>query len=210
RHDQEVSGIIGYHRPIEGVIAGDWWWAGDAGDGVRAFAVADVSGHGVSAGMLALESRTLVTSALMHLQSPEVICSQLASRRHAPGMFLTLFIGILQGGTLTYCSAGHQDAAIVSRHGALELPSTGPIISDLGGYWRLGKVGLAEDSAVLIATDGLLEHAPSASFSLLAQHMWVKSGGQSAECMELLLAQAREQSALWQDDVTVMIATPNR
>ncbi|MDO8731485.1 MAG: PP2C family protein-serine/threonine phosphatase [Actinomycetota bacterium] len=209
RHDSPVRGILGFHRPVEGLIAGDWWWAGERPTGARLFAIADVSGHGVAAGMLALESRTLVTAALMAGDSPEVICAQLARRQFASGMFLTLFIGEMRGSALTYCSAGHPLAAVVSATQASELATTGPIISALGGTWRLGQLALDEKSALLLATDGLLEAAPESNFMQITQHSWTRSGAKPRECLELLLGQARELSYEWTDDVTVMIATAN-
>lgn len=208
RHDQTVKGVFGFHRPAEGVIAGDWWWAGEDHRGAQLFAIADVSGHGVHAGMLALESRTLVTSALTKGDSPEVICQDLAARSFESGMFLTLFVGTLRGDTLTYCSAGHQDAVLVSPFQAQVLPTTGPIISALGGDWELGFADLAHNSALIAATDGLLDHAPQSDFTLLGQRAWRTSGRQASECLELVLSQAREQSTQWSDDVTVVIITP--
>lgn len=209
RHDRAVAGVIGFHRPVDGVIAGDWWWAGERIDGARVLAIADVSGHGVAAGMLALESRTLVTAALMQGNSPEVICEQLSQRPLAPGMFLTLFIGVLRGNTLTFCSAGHPNAAVVSAAEMRELPNTGPIVSALGGSWQLDHCELGEDSALILATDGLLEALPEPNFRHLVHRSWVRSRTNAQECLELLLGQAREESNQWTDDVTVMIATVN-
>jgi len=206
RHDQDVPGVIGYHRPAEGVIAGDWWWAGEDGQGARMLALADVSGHGVPAGMLALESRTLVMAALKRGDSPERICTELASGSFLPGMFLTLFIAVLRDGSLEYCSAGHQDAALVSTRSSSALAATGPIISPLGGSWQLARLRMAGDSVLIAATDGLLELAPQSSFPPFAQRAWNRSGQQPAECLELLIARARERSSQWTDDVTVVIA----
>ncbi|HBJ72230.1 MAG TPA: hypothetical protein DDY88_00595 [Actinobacteria bacterium] len=209
RHDRAIAGVIGFHRPIDGVIAGDWWWAGERSDGARVLAIADVSGHGVAAGMLALESRTLVTSALMRGDSPAVICQQLSQRPLAPGMFLTLFIGVLVDNRLTFCSAGHPNAVVVSAEETHELPNTGPIVSALGGTWTLDHRELGENSALILSTDGLLEALPEPGFSHLAHRSWVKSHANAQECLELLLGQAREECDQWTDDVTVMIATVN-
>ena len=207
RHDSDVSGVVGFHRPAEGVIAGDWWWAGQSARGARMFAVADVSGHGVPAGILALESRTLVTAALTRGERPDAVCRQLADQDFRPGMFLTLFIGLMHDNTLEYCSAGHQDAAAVGRHTSSPLPTTGPIISALGGNWRLGRVQLSPSSVVVVATDGLLDQVPNGSFTSLAQSAWHRSKRRPRELLELLLADARELSTNWKDDVTVVIAT---
>ncbi|MDO9485709.1 MAG: PP2C family protein-serine/threonine phosphatase [Actinomycetota bacterium] len=202
-----VPGVIGVHFPVEGLIAGDWWWAGKQGSGTQLLAIADVSGHGVAAGMLALETRTLVSRDLMALDSPEVICSQLALHAFPPGMFVTLFVGVIKEGTLKYCSAGHPNAAVVSEHGVQELFTTGPVISALGGSWVLGQLPFERGSALLLATDGLLDQLPEADFSQLAQRAWLRSGGTAQECLDALVGQAREATGVWKDDVTVMIAT---
>ena len=207
RHDQEVGGIVGFHRPVEGVIAGDWWWAGADDSGRRMFAIADVSGHGVPAGLLALESRTLVTSGLMRGDRPDAICRQLAGRSFNPGMFLTLFIGVMREGSLDYCSAGHQEAAIVGVHRAEALPTTGPIISALGGRWQLGRAQITHDHVLVLATDGLLDKAPETSLATLAQSAWRRSASSPRELLQLLLADARERSDDWNDDVTLIIAS---
>ena len=122
-------------------------------------------------------------------------------------MFLTLFIGLMHDNTLEYCSAGHQDAAAVGRHTSSPLPTTGPIISALGGDWRLGRVQLSPSSVVVVATDGLLDQVPNGSFTSLAQSAWHRSKRRPRELLELLLADARERSTNWKDDVTVVIAT---
>ncbi len=207
RHDKPVPGILGFHRPVEGVIAGDWWWAGERPDGARVFAIADVSGHGVTAGMLALESRTLVTAALAAGDAPAVVCRQLAKRQLPRGMFLTLFIGELNGQSFTYCSAGHPYAAVVSTTDVHELTTTGPIISGLAGNWEVIELALAEDCAVVIATDGLLESSPASSFPEIAHGSWARARANEHECLELLIGRAREESDHWTDDVTVMITT---
>lgn len=211
RHDAEVPGVLGFHRPIEGVVAGDWWWAGRRADGARVLALADVSGHGVAAGMLALESRTLATAALQAGAAPVAVAEQLGRRTFRPGMFLSLFVCVVHDGTIDYCSAGHPFAAVVdAQAGAVALPPTGPVISTLGGAWHSAAVELPGHAAVVAASDGLLEPVPDADFLQLVWRAWHRAHAQTEECMEQILGQARELVGEWDDDVTVIIATPNR
>lgn len=207
RHDAEVPGVLGFHRPIEGVVAGDWWWAGRRADGARILALADVSGHGVTAGMLALESRTLVTAALQAGTAPVAVAEELAKRTFQPGMFLSLLMCVVHDGTIDYCSAGHPFAAVVDiRAGAVPLAPTGPVISTLGGVWHSAEVQLPVHGALVAASDGLLEPAPDADFLLIASRAWRGARGQTDECLEQILGQARELAGEWDDDVTVLIA----
>ena len=208
RHDADITGVLGFHRPIEGVVAGDWWWAGEREDGTRVIALADISGHGVNAGMLALESRTLTTAALQAGMSLTVIAKQLSLRSMRPGMFLTLFMCELKAGALTYCSAGHPFAAICGVGGNVqELPPTGPVISALGGSWETREISLPSTSALITASDGLLEAAGDSHFLLVASQAWSRSAGRPSECLEQVLGQSRELSGQWADDVTVVIAS---
>ncbi|MFA7322745.1 MAG: PP2C family protein-serine/threonine phosphatase [Candidatus Nanopelagicales bacterium] len=202
-----VPGIHGFHRPIEGVIAGDWWWAGERTDGRRVFAMADIAGHGVPAGVIALQSQAIVSTALQAGVPLAVIAHSLAVGGWDPGRFLTLFMGVLDGESLEFCSAGHPFALLLEAGQTQVLPTTGPVVSGLGGQWTSMTIHMARGTACLIATDGLIECSDDSTVTRWASEAWHQAQGDAAEALELLMGQAREQSLPWADDITVIIAT---
>lgn len=203
--DRAVAGVHGFHRPIEGVIAGDWWWAGSRPDGVRMFAVADVSGHGVTAGVMALQTQAIVSAALTASVAPVDVVRLVADRAWPSGMFATLFVGAMDGDRLDYCSAGHPCALVLAPERTDELAATGPVVSGLGGHWRQAQVVVPTAGACLIATDGLLEASDEDDVPRWAAQAWRTAGGDAAEALQLLTAVARERSRTWTDDITALL-----
>jgi hypothetical protein len=72
--------------------------------------------------------------------------------------------------------------------------------------WHSAEVQLPVHGALVAASDGLLEPAPDADFLLIASRAWRRARGQTDECLEQILGQARELAGEWDDDVTVLIA----
>ena len=130
------------------------------------FAVGDVSGKGVPASLfMAQATRLFRTMANQGLQ-PAEICNhmnaELAGKDNINGMFVTMWIGMLDMSTghLKFCNAGHNPPVIGGgeNHGDfLQMESNAPI-----GLWPdLEYVGEEIDSikgrALFVYTDGLNE-----------------------------------------------------
>jgi sigma-B regulation protein RsbU (phosphoserine phosphatase) len=202
-----VSGFAGYSRPTEGVIAGDWWWAGVRSDGNRIFAIADVSGHGVNAGVMAIESRSIVSTALASFVPLDEIAQALVRHTWDEGKFLTLFMGVIGNERLEFCSAGHEYSCILNSTGQFLLPPTGPVVSNLGGRWTTSSVPFNATSVFLAATDGLIE--PTSTTQVDQWFAQAASAHPSAPENSLmhLLSASRKATEGWPDDLTVILAT---
>ena len=204
---QPVPGLAGYSRPIEGVIAGDWWWAGVRSDGKRIFAIADVSGHGFNAGVMAIESRSIVSTALASFVPLHEIAQALVRHSWDQGKFFTLFLGVIDDESLEFCSAGHEYSCILDSSGQYLLPTTGPVISNLGGQWTTSTVPLNPSSVFLAATDGLIEPTSTAQVD-----QWFAQAARSHPAtpenwLSYLLSASRKATEGWPDDLTVILAT---
>jgi sigma-B regulation protein RsbU (phosphoserine phosphatase) len=157
-------GVAGVLRPVEGVLAGDWWQTIIRPSGAVALVVADVSGHGASAGLVALRFKQRITTLLqtdLDLLSAFTIAT--ASLDPDPERFVTGLVVEMdpRRGSVRYVNAGHPSALLLRRRGEAvekrELSPTGPIISVLDGEWTLGTA-LVEPGDLLVAlTDGVLE-----------------------------------------------------
>lgn len=209
RNHEEVPGVAGYCQPIEGVIAGDWWWAAQRNDGSRVIAIADVSGHGVQAGVMAIESRAIVATALSSFVDLPQIAYALARHRWDSGMFLTLFMAVLTEDSVEYCSCGAPLALLADDAGLEQLLPTGPVLSNLKGDWTSRHLPIGHNGILLTATDGLTEASDEEEILEWVRTSSSTAGGQPQQLLDSLIATMRHGHAPWNDDLTVMIATGN-
>lgn len=156
----DLAGVV---LSAEGVLAGDWWEATQRPDGSTAIIVADVSGHGAEAGLVALRFKQRIT-ALLDTELPLGTAFDIAARRHDsdPERFLSCLIVVVDpdAETVSWINAGHPPALLVSREhpeDAVELEPTGPLISAVTQGWEVSSAGISHDDMLLICTDGVLE-----------------------------------------------------
>jgi serine phosphatase RsbU (regulator of sigma subunit) len=156
----DLAGVV---LSAEGVLAGDWWEATQRPDGSTAIIVADVSGHGAEAGLVALRFKQRIT-ALLDTDLPLGDAFDIAARRPDadPERFLSCLIVVVDpdAGTVSWVNAGHPPALLVSREhpeDAVELEPTGPLISAVTSGWEVSKARIGHDDMLLICTDGVLE-----------------------------------------------------
>lgn len=137
-------------------------------DGRLALAVGDVTGHGISAALLAAVLhaylRALSTSETAHLGEVMVPLNQLLSEDVSPDRFVTLFLGELDwhNKTLSHASAGHTTGYVLDAAGLVKakLLCTAPPLGviDLPDFNDvLGPVQLESGDIVAIFTDGVTE-----------------------------------------------------
>lgn len=127
--------------------------------------VADASGHGLGAALLATETRAYVRALALTCADVGNLLT-LVNRRLVDDMesekFVTAFLLRLEsGGALAYANAGHWPGQVFDKHGKvrLELGSTGfPLGIDLASEFRLqSEIVLHAGELVLLYTDGVVE-----------------------------------------------------
>jgi serine phosphatase RsbU (regulator of sigma subunit)/CHASE3 domain sensor protein len=147
-------------EPVKGVLAGDWYDVLTLDSGCVALCLIDVSGHGQSTGIFALQAKNLLLAALRQDLKPGDALGWLANALGDTGDdFLTCFVALInpEDGQCRYASAGHLPT-IITRDNAVELLyPTGPLLGPLAGAWDTESVQLNPGSLVVAYTDGITE-----------------------------------------------------
>jgi phosphoserine phosphatase RsbU/P len=156
--------IAAFSRPAQ-IVSGDYFDFVDFKDGGHGFVMADVSGHGVSAGMLMtslqMAFHTLVPEALSPVEVLERI-NRVYMHNINFTTFVTIFFAKFDPRTrvLTYANAGHNSAYVhrASANGETWLHPTGPAIGLMEGFLlRAEEVTLEPGDTLLLYTDGVTE-----------------------------------------------------
>jgi sigma-B regulation protein RsbU (phosphoserine phosphatase) len=160
--DPTVPGyeIAGMNLPSE-TISGDYFDYVELPQGHLGITVADVSGKGVSAALLAASLQATLRSHIENLYSIATIMERAnnsLSRSTSAEHFATLFYGVLDpGGALTYVNAGHNPPVLLRASGTVErLEEGGTILGMFSGQkYREGRVDMHAGDCLVLFTDGL-------------------------------------------------------
>ena len=133
-------------------------------DGKLFFSIGDVCGKGIPAAIFMSMTQAVFRSAASHLNDPSHIVHSMnkqASRGNEAGMFVTLFVGVLDlaTGKLRYCNAGHEHPLVVTGNSvrALKAKSHLPIGAMEETRYVEQETQLAPGDMVMLFTDGLTE-----------------------------------------------------
>jgi sigma-B regulation protein RsbU (phosphoserine phosphatase) len=164
-HPQILEQLPGYememsYKPLRGV-GGDYFDVIDLPDGRRLIAIADVSGKGMPAAMLAANIQALVRSITSNgadlvslaIQINKHLCRYTPSDRFATAIFAALSP---ETGEVTYVNAGHNPPILSEAGSATFLESTGlplGLLSEAAFDFR--TVTMPAGAKLLIFTDGL-------------------------------------------------------
>jgi phosphoserine phosphatase RsbU/P len=168
-----------------GYVGGDVLDVFELGDHHIGFYLADVSGHGVAAAMVAVWvqqffrsfTNTEPRSTLFTAREVPVASTGASRPRPMPNeqlaqldtvldespldRYLTAAYGVLDttSGKLQYCVAGHPRPVILRQSGLLEIldEASPPVGLDLGLPFRVGEAVLEPGDRVFLFTDGLTE-----------------------------------------------------
>ena len=150
-------------RPTE-AIGGDYFDILPLKDGGAIVAIADASGHGVPAALVAAIVKVLLLDAVEHISDPAEILRLIDKRITSldiPEAFVTMQLVRLLPGieTIDYASAGHISAWIIQdQTHCLALPSTGPILgAGIEVGWQTERVAFQNGNRLLLLTDGVIE-----------------------------------------------------
>ncbi len=156
--------VAAFSRPAQ-IVSGDYFDFVRFKDGGHGIVMADVSGHGVSAGMLMSSLQTAFHTLVPAADSPLEVLERI-NRLYAHNIrvtsFVTVFFGKLdpQTRTFTYGSAGHSSAYLyrASTNEEVLLHPTGPAIGLMEGFHvRSEQVDLRPGDTLLLYTDGVTE-----------------------------------------------------
>lgn len=168
--DPKVNGfrVNGMNLPAR-IISGDYYDYIELGEGRLGVVVADVSGKGVSAGLLMAMCRSLLRAVSQTNESPSAVLAEV-NRYLFPDiredMFISLIYGVLDSATgqFTFARAGHDPALVYRKAAGIveALRPRGMALGIDGGdvFERITKdevVDLVAGDCVLLFTDGVKE-----------------------------------------------------
>jgi len=164
RADPTMGGfeIAGVNLPGE-TLSGDYFDYIPLPEGSLGLAVADVSGEGVPAALLAASLQGMLRAHIENVYSISRIFERLnrtLSQTSAAEDFATLFYCVLEtGGTLTYVNAGHNPPLLLRAGGEVENLSEGGTVLGMFAEQRYphGRAQLHPGDCLVAYTDGLTE-----------------------------------------------------
>jgi phosphoserine phosphatase RsbU/P len=156
--------ISAFSRPAQ-IVGGDYFDFLQFKDGMHGFVIADISGHGVSAGMLMTSLQTAFHTLVPENNSPVDILERI-NRLYIHNIKFTTFVTIffsrfdLRTRTLTYANAGHNDPFLYRgrKRDEVWLRPTGAAIGLMEVFNIIPKVvQLENEDILLLYTDGVTE-----------------------------------------------------
>jgi sigma-B regulation protein RsbU (phosphoserine phosphatase) len=156
--------LAAFSRPSE-IIGGDYFDFFQFRDGTHGFVIADVSGHGVAAGMLMSSLQTAIRTMAPDTDLPTEILERI-NRFYIHNIHFTTFVTVFLARfdpvtlTLTYVNAGHNPPAVRRRVNGeiIWLKPTAPAIGIAEEFHpRMETIGFSGGDSLLLYTDGLTE-----------------------------------------------------
>ena len=183
-----------------------------------AFVVGDVSGKGVPAALFMAIARTVLrATADRHASAGACLTylNQSLADHKAPGMFATLFYGILntRTGVLEYANAGHNPPYLLSPGGALRALKdlSGPMLGVFDGLQYLTQSTTVQPGeGLLVYTDGVTEARDSTGDFFDAARLEAYLAARASQAAEELVSGLHAEVQRFQaglpmtDDVTVL------
>jgi sigma-B regulation protein RsbU (phosphoserine phosphatase) len=209
--------VAGFSRPAQ-IVSGDYFDFFQFKDGTHGIVMADISGHGVSAGMLMTSLQTAFHTLVPYADSPLDVLeriNRLYIHNVAFTTFVTIFFAKFDSATriLTYANAGHNSAYLyrASKKEETWLSPTGPAIGLMEGFnVRTEQVELKDDDILLLYTDGITEamNAKGEQFGTERLATLVKTNtGLSAQDLAnsvLLTVSDFAEGKSFNDDITII------
>jgi sigma-B regulation protein RsbU (phosphoserine phosphatase) len=212
--------IAAFSRPAQ-IVSGDYFDFLPFKDGTHGFVVADVSGHGVSAGMLVTSLQMAFHTLASEDSSPTAVLERINHiyvHNINFSTFVTVFFASLDPATkvLSYANAGHNPPLIYrpSLEEVIWLRPTGAAVGVMEHFnVRPATVQLMTGDIILLYTDGITEAInpqgdEQFGFERLAETVR-KNANLSAEGLTGKIRQALNdftQVNLLEDDITLVVS----
>ena len=198
-------------------ISGDYYDVLPLSDGRVAFALADISGKGISAAILMSNLHAVLRTLAQTVCLPAQLCAQL--NRHLyevtqpAAKFATLFYGEWNGADrqLSYVNAGHPLPILLGSARGRRLDRGGPPLGlFLDSEYQVGKVPLQPGDTIVVYSDGVTEAETPEGESLgesRLETLVVEHGEEPLpEIQRVVLAAARDWSGKEiVDDMTLLL-----
>ena len=195
-------------------VAGDLYDFLLADDQHAGLLIADVSGHGVPAALIASMVKMAATSQRPHAAHPAAVLAGMntALSGNTQGQYVTAAYAYLDAdaGTLRYSAAGHP-ALLMLREGVVsEVSENGMLLAAVdGASYESKTLTLKRGDRLLLYTDGLVE-ARNAEGKLFGEEALIselKSSGRlpPAEAVDHLIASVQSWAKAQDDDLTVLV-----
>jgi len=208
-HPQKLTKLPGYHletfyQPLRGV-GGDYFDVIELSDGRTLFAVADVSGKGMPAALLAANIQALVRVISSVSSDPLSLAQQVNKhlcRYTPPERFATAIFALLarETGELTYVNAGQNPPILSHSDRTTFLESTGmPLGLVPEAVFECRSVIVPPGGKVLFFTDGLPDGIGGDTPEVLLGQAVRNSGPTMSNVKALLSSKFNE------DDVTILL-----
>ena len=202
-------------------LPGDYFSVEETGAGL-VFALGDVGGKGLAAGMWVTHLIGLIRSHTETSSDPEAIVAGVnrdIARLSAVEPLSSLFVARLDttSGKLDYCSAGHPPALLLRSDGVLELLSDGgPVLGAVpNASFERGTAQMDRDDLLLTCSDGILESFNEAEQEFGAMRLQTelrRAQGGSAESVLFSVLGAVQDFAAPRpltDDMTLVVVKHN-
>lgn len=144
-------------------VGGDFYDYFRISENALATVIGDVSGKGITAALFMMRAMTLIRERMMEGRALSLVLEQVNNElcdRNAEGMFVTVFIGVLDlnTGRYQFISAGHQPP-YVCRDGFETLDLVPGLALGLfeGEEYAGGEVELRNGESIFLYTDGVTE-----------------------------------------------------
>lgn len=220
-----VSGmnIAAFNRPAQ-IVGGDYFDFISFKDGMDGFVMADVSGHGVSAGMLMSSLQTAFHTLVPDADSPLSVLERI-NRLYIHNIHVTTFVTIFLGKydpqtrVMSYANAGHSSAYLYRTRTDEEvwLRPTGPAIGLVERFSiHREDVQMEPGDILMLYTDGITEAADHFGNlwgeDRLAEIIRQNADATSEQLIQMVMKALKEYSngSPLADDVTLVIAKQTR
>jgi phosphoserine phosphatase RsbU/P len=163
--------FIGHNQPCR-TVSGDYYDFAVRPDGQVYFVIGDVSGKGVTAGLMMGGLQVAFRIFSKSDPDPATLVGQLnvTLKENLPqSKFVTLFLGHLdtRSGVIEYVNAGHTPPLWLSKNGAEELTESDLLLGVVSDVQFVNRtVTLAPGDSLILYTDGVTEARDAADIDL--------------------------------------------
>jgi sigma-B regulation protein RsbU (phosphoserine phosphatase) len=204
RRGPSIADVASVYVPASSV-AGDYFDFIDAGAQSFGVVVADVSGHGVGAALVASMLKVAIAMKAAHVREPARLLAELNAFfcGKLERQFITAVVAFIDvaNGSVVAAAAGHPPPLVRRANGAVEeLATSGFVLGRMRATeYHDAALTLAKGDAIVFYTDGVIEAEGWSSERLEA---CVARGGTAREIADGIVAALPKEN---EDDVTLVV-----